>query len=117
MNADMPEADGERELLRRTVDELLTRHCTPARVAAAAAAGSGWDADLWQALEETGLTMAGSPEEVGGSGGDLSAAADIAVAAGAAAAPVPENRDIKSSRQQARRGTPPIATSWVVSTE
>jgi acyl-CoA dehydrogenase len=84
----MTAADGERELLRRTVDELLTRHCTPARVAAAAA-GSGWDAGLWEALEETGLTLAGSPEEAGGSGGDLLAAADIAVAAGAAAAPVP----------------------------
>jgi acyl-CoA dehydrogenase len=84
----MTAADGERELLRRTVDELLARHCTPARVAAAAA-GSGWDAGLWQALEETGLTLAGSPQEVGGSGGDLWAAADIAVAAGAAAAPVP----------------------------
>ena len=88
MNADMTAADGERELLRRTVEDLLARHCTPPRVAAAAA-GSGWDAGLWQALEETGLTLAGSPEEAGGSGGDLSAAADIAVAAGAAAAPVP----------------------------
>jgi acyl-CoA dehydrogenase len=88
VNADMTAADGERELLRRTVDELLARHCTPARVAAAAA-GSGWDAGLWQALEETGLTLAGSPEEAGGSGGDVLAAADIAVAAGAAAAPVP----------------------------
>jgi acyl-CoA dehydrogenase len=88
MNADMTAADGERELLGRTVEDLLARHCTPARVAAAAA-GSGWDAGLWQALEETGLTLAGSPEEAGGSGGDLSAAADIAVAAGAAAAPVP----------------------------
>jgi acyl-CoA dehydrogenase len=84
----MTAADGERELLRRTVDELLARHCTPARVAAAAA-GAGWDTGLWQALEETGLTLAGSPEEVGGSGGDLLAAADIAVAAGAAAGPVP----------------------------
>jgi acyl-CoA dehydrogenase len=84
----MTEADGERELLRRTVGDLLAGHCTPARVAAAAA-GSGWDADLWQALEETGLTLAGSPEEAGGSGGDLLAAADIAVAAGATAAPVP----------------------------
>jgi acyl-CoA dehydrogenase len=88
MNADMTAPDGERELLRRTVEDLLARHCTPARVAAAAA-GSGWDAGLWQALEETGLTLAGSPEEAGGSGGDLLAAADIAVAAGAAAAPVP----------------------------
>jgi acyl-CoA dehydrogenase len=88
VNADMTAADGERELLRRTVEGLLAGHCTPARVAAAAA-GAGWDADLWQALEETGLTLAGSPEEAGGSGGDLLAAADIAVAAGAAAAPVP----------------------------
>jgi acyl-CoA dehydrogenase len=88
MNADMTAPDGERELLRRTVEDLLARHCTPARVAAAAA-GAGWDAALWQALEETGLTLAGSPEEAGGSGGDLLAAADIAVAAGAAAAPVP----------------------------
>jgi acyl-CoA dehydrogenase len=84
----MTAADGERELLRRTVEDLLAGHCTPARVAAAAA-GSGWDSGLWQALEETGLTLAGSPEEAGGSGGDLFAAADIAVAAGAAAAPVP----------------------------
>ena len=84
----MTAADGERELLRRTVEDLLAQHCTPARVTAAAA-GAGWDADLWQALEETGLTLAGSPEEAGGSGGDLFAAADIAVAAGAAAAPVP----------------------------
>jgi acyl-CoA dehydrogenase len=84
----MTAADGERELLRRTVEDLLAGHCTPARVAAAAA-GSGWDAGLWQALEETGLTLAGSPEEAGGSGGDLCAAADIAAAAGAAAAPVP----------------------------
>ncbi len=84
----MTAADGERELLRRTVEDLLARHCTAARVAAAAA-GADWDAGLWQALEETGLTLAGSPEEVGGSGGDLSTAAGIAVAAGAAAAPVP----------------------------
>jgi acyl-CoA dehydrogenase len=84
----MTGTDGERELLRQTVGDLLAGHCTPARVAAAAA-GSGWDADLWQALQETGLTLAGSPEEAGGSGGDLLAAADIAVAAGAAAAPVP----------------------------
>ena len=57
--------DGERELLRQTVEDMLAGHCTPARVAAAAA-GSGWDEGLWQALEETGLTLAGSPEEAGG---------------------------------------------------
>jgi acyl-CoA dehydrogenase len=77
----------ERELLRATVEDLLARNCTAERVAAAPR--DGWDAVLWQALEDTGLTLAGSPEDAGGSGGDLTAAADIAVAAGAAAAPVP----------------------------
>ena len=98
----MTAADGERELLRRTVEELLARHCTPARVAAAAA-GAGWDAGLWQALEETGLTLAGSPEEAGGSGGDLLAAADIAVAAGAAAAPVPLAETLAAGSGQGAR--------------
>ena len=99
----MTAADGERELLRRTVEDLLARHCTPARVAAAAA-GAGWDAGLWQALEETGLTLAGSPEEAGGSGGDLSAAADIAVAAGAAAAPVPLAETLAAGMLLSRTG-------------
>jgi acyl-CoA dehydrogenase len=99
----MTAADGERELLRRTVEDLLARHCTPARVAAAAA-GSGWDAGLWQALAETGLTLAGSPEEAGGSGGDLGAAADIAAAAGAAAAPVPLAETLASGMLLGRAG-------------
>jgi acyl-CoA dehydrogenase len=96
-------ADGERELLRQTVEHLLAGHCTPARVAAAAA-GAGWDAGLWQALEETGLTLAGSPEEAGGSGGDLFAAADIAAAAGAAAAPVPLAETLAAGMLLARAG-------------
>ena len=81
--------EAERELLRDTVGQLLAEQCTPERVAAAAASGAGWDAATWQALQETGLTLVGSAEESGGSGGDLAEAADIAVAAGAAAAPVP----------------------------
>jgi acyl-CoA dehydrogenase len=105
----MAATDGERELLRQTVEELLAEHCTPARVAAAAAgpgrdAGPGWDVGLWRALEETGLTLAGSPEEAGGSGGDLSAAADIVVAAGAAAAPVPLAETLAAGMLLARAG-------------
>jgi acyl-CoA dehydrogenase len=99
----MSAEDGERELLRQTVEDLLAAHCTPARVAAAAA-GPGWDAGLWQALEETGLTLAGSPEEAGGSGGDLLAAADIATAAGAAAAPVPLAETLAAGMLLARAG-------------
>jgi len=102
-NAEMSATDGERELLRQTVQDLLAEHCVPARVAAAAA-GSGWDADLWQALEETGLSLAGSPEEAGGSGGDLFAAADVAVAAGAAAAPVPLAETLAAGMLLARAG-------------
>ena len=100
----MSAADGERQLLRDTVRGLLAGHGTPERVAAAAEAG--WDAALWQALEETGLTLAGSPEEAGGSGGDLASAADIAVAAGAAAAPVPLAETLAAGMLLARVGLP-----------
>ena len=105
----MAATDGERELLRQTVEDLLAEHCTPARVAAAAAgsgrdAGPGWDAGLWRALEETGLTLAGTPEEAGGSGGDLPAAAAIVAAAGAAAAPVPLAETLAAGMLLARAG-------------
>jgi acyl-CoA dehydrogenase len=100
----------ERELLRATVEDLLAKHCTAERVAAAPR--GGWDAaqwgtlwgTLWQALEDTGLTLAGSPEDAGGSGGDLTAAADIAVAAGAAAAPVPLAETLAAGMLLARAG-------------
>ncbi len=111
----MAATDGERELLRQTVEDLLAERCTPARVAAAAAgsgrdagpgqdAGPGWDAGLWRTLEETGLTLAGTPEEAGGSGGDLSAAAAIVAAAGAAAAPVPLAETLAAGMLLARAG-------------
>jgi acyl-CoA dehydrogenase len=96
----------EQELLRTTVADLLNEHCTTERVAAAS--GAHWDAapwqTLWQALEDTGLTLVGSPEEAGGSGGDLAAAADIAVAAGAAAAPVPLAETLAAAMVLARAG-------------
>jgi acyl-CoA dehydrogenase len=92
----------ERDLLRATVDELLAEHCTAERVAAAPR--DGWDAVLWRALEDTGLTLAGSPEEAGGSGGDLTMAAGIAVAAGAAAAPVPLAETLAAGMLLARAG-------------
>jgi acyl-CoA dehydrogenase len=97
-------AGGERELLRQTVEDLLAGHCTPERVAATAQAG--WDPVTWQALEEAGLTLVGAPEETGGSGGDLSLAADIAVAAGAAAAPVPLAETMAAGLLLGRVGMP-----------
>ncbi|HEY2284517.1 MAG TPA: acyl-CoA dehydrogenase [Streptosporangiaceae bacterium] len=96
----------EQELLRTTVADLLTEHCTTERVAAAS--GDNWDAarwqTLWRALEDTGLTLVGSPAESGGSGGDLAAAADIAMAAGAAAAPVPLAETLAAAMVLARAG-------------
>ena len=99
MNAPMKD---ERDLLRATVADLLAEHCTAERVAAAPR--DGWDATLWRVLEETGLTLVGSPEDAGGSGGDLAAAADIAVAAGAAAAPVPLAETLAAGMLLARAG-------------
>ena len=51
-----------------------------------------WDAGLWGALAEAGLTGVGLPEESGGSGGELADAVAIVrtLAAGAAAVPVAE---------------------------
>jgi acyl-CoA dehydrogenase len=96
----------EQELLRATVTDLLAEHCTTERVAAAS--GDTWHAapweTLWRALEDTGLTLVGSPEEAGGSGGDLAAAADIAVAAGAAGAPVPLAETLAAGMVLARAG-------------
>jgi acyl-CoA dehydrogenase len=96
--------EAERELLRDTVGQLLAEHCTPERVAAAAESETGWDPVTWGALHETGLTLVGSAEEAGGSGGDLSEAADIAVAAGAAAAPVPLAETLAAGVVLARAG-------------
>jgi acyl-CoA dehydrogenase len=97
-------AADERGLLRDTVERLLAEHCPPERVAAAAK--TGWDATAWQALERTGLTLVGSPEDLGGSGGDLASAADIAVAAGAAAAPVPLAETLAAGMLLAHAGLP-----------
>ena len=51
-----------------------------------------WDAGLWSALAEAGLTGVGLPEESGGSGGELADAVAIVhtLAAGAGAVPVAE---------------------------
>jgi acyl-CoA dehydrogenase len=51
-----------------------------------------WDAGLWSALADAGLTGVGLPEEAGGSGGELADAVAIVrtLAAGAAAVPVAE---------------------------
>ncbi len=50
---------------------------------------AGWSPSAWSELEQSGLTRVGVPEEIGGSGGDVTQAAIVLHAAGYAAAPVP----------------------------
>ena len=45
--------------------------------------------DLWQALESTGMTLAGISESVGGSGGELQDSLTVIGQAAKYAAPVP----------------------------
>ena len=77
----------EQDLLVETVRDILAGHepfvLTPERP---------WDAGLWSALAEAGLTGVGIPESAGGSDGELADAVAIVrtLAAGAAAVPVAE---------------------------
>jgi acyl-CoA dehydrogenase len=77
----------DQDLVVETVRGLLGRHepfdPTPER---------RWDAQLWSALAENGLTGVGLPESAGGSGGDLADAVAIVrtLSAGAGAVPVAE---------------------------
>jgi acyl-CoA dehydrogenase len=55
----------------------------------AAAAGDGFDGELWKTLEGAGLARVTLPEEAGGSGGTFTDSAEVLFAAGAHAARVP----------------------------
>jgi acyl-CoA dehydrogenase len=72
----------ELTLISETVRGILER--VPAAEDAA-----GWSPTAWTELERAGLTRVGVPEEIGGSGGDLTQTAVVVHAAGYAAAPVP----------------------------
>lgn len=54
-----------------------------------AAKDQSWQAPLWSALEEAGLTLAWVPDDLGGAGASLSDGFAVIRAAGRAAAPVP----------------------------
>jgi acyl-CoA dehydrogenase len=77
----------DQDLVVETVRDILGSHepfdLTPDRP---------WDAGLWSALADAGLTGVGLPEEAGGSGGELADAVAVVrtLAAGAAAVPVAE---------------------------
>jgi acyl-CoA dehydrogenase len=76
-------SDDELALLAGTCGELFA-----SRAGLRPSAGEQ-DAALWQALEESGLTLVSVPERAGGSGGTLREAAVVLAAAGEHAAAVP----------------------------
>lgn len=78
--------DEELAALEAAVRDVLGDHCTPERLAQAE---GRVDTALWEVLQDSGLTLVGVPESVGGSGGGLSHAAVVLRVAGEHAAPVP----------------------------
>ncbi len=76
-----------RELIADTAARIFRDHC-PSDLVAAAEAGV-WPAELWQTLEENGLTRAAVSEEAGGAGGNVGDAMTLLREAGKAAAPLP----------------------------
>ena len=73
--------------LINTVDRIAAEHCVPA-LREAAERGQ-WPADLWQALEDTGLTKAALPEHAGGAGLDFTEAMLVLQRSAWHALPVP----------------------------
>lgn len=76
------------DLLVATAEKLFADTCPPEAVDAAAA-GDGWAPQVWQALEQAGMTLLPVPEARGGAGAGLIEAAALLRAAGRHAAPVP----------------------------
>ncbi len=88
--------------LLKTVDRIFEERC-PKSVREAAEAGE-WPADLWQALEEVGLTRAALPEEAGGSGLDFDDAMLALRRSAYHAAPVPLAETMLAGRLLAAAG-------------
>ena len=88
--------------LLKTVDRIFDDHC-PKELRESAEAGV-WPADLWQALEEVGLTRAVLPEEAGGAGLDFDDAMAALRRSAYHAAPVPLAETMLAQRLLAAAG-------------
>ena len=80
-------SDDTRQMLLDTLERVLTDHCTAERVQAADA--GGFDAALWQVLEELGYPLVAVPEEHGGIGLALPDQCALLRLAGRHCAPAP----------------------------
>lgn len=80
----------ERELLSRTVRDLVGKHASPEAVRAAMDSERGYDEKLWQLLcEQVGVAALVVPEELGGAGGELGDAAAVVAELGRSLVPTP----------------------------
>lgn len=84
MNAEVSEM---RQMIADTADRIFRDLCEP-EVVNAAEAGT-WPADLWNTIEESGMTHIAVSEERGGAGGSIGDAMAVLRAAGAYSAPLP----------------------------
>jgi acyl-CoA dehydrogenase len=76
----------EADLLAQLATDVFERHCSPEVVTASEGT---WSRELWDALEQTGLTRLGLSERNGGAGGGWPEAAAVLGVAARYAAPVP----------------------------
>jgi acyl-CoA dehydrogenase len=76
-----------RQMIADTAERIFRDLCEP-DVVNAAEAGT-WPADLWNTIEESGMTQIAVPEEHGGAGGSIGDAMAVLRAAGTYSAPLP----------------------------
>ena len=76
-----------RQMIADTADRIFRDLCEPDVVNAAE--DGTWPADLWNTIEESGMTQIAVPEDHGGGGGAIGDAMTVLRAAGAHSAPLP----------------------------
>lgn len=101
-------------LILDSLERLLGDLCTPEVVDQAE--NGVWPEQLWQALTETGLTLAGISEEAGGSGGDLADSLLVIREAARFAAPVPLAEHFMAARLLEQAGLSAAQSPMTVAT-
>ncbi len=94
--------DTSDSIVVETTRRIFADLCDPQTVNSAK--DDGWKAALWQALEESGLTLAWVPEENGGTGATLTDAFDILRISGQYAVPVALGETLLAGYALARAG-------------
>src|SRR5438874_13234172 len=88
-----------------TAARIFADLCEPQTVNAAEE--GRWPEELWNALEESGLTLTWVPDNLGGAGAEIIDGVAVLRVAGRFAAPVPLARPLKAGRLWSRGGVSP----------